>query len=144
MFALETEGSVAICWQRESPTPEEARQQIETIGGVADEHGDICLMVVIESVTGPPSAATRQEYKAAADGKGRVRAIAIVVLQKGVVGGLVRTGAKAILLLVTRKKPVKLFGDVGKAARWLASQSGTSGAGIAAMADRARSSVAGR
>ncbi|MEM9072037.1 MAG: hypothetical protein AAGE52_26260 [Myxococcota bacterium] len=91
---------------------------------IAEEEGGAALLIVIEGAKGPPSAEARATYQSAARGDGKVNAVALVVVQRGLAGRMIRAMAQAILKVVARNKPVRLFGEVEDAAQWVASRVG--------------------
>lgn len=128
-----------VGWHIGTPTPEEAREEVEAVRDTADEVGQASMLIVIEGAKTAPSAATRAVWsEASQDGAGRVRAIALVVLQKGVIGAAIRTIAKAIVALIAREKPVRLFGDVRSASRWVEKVAGESARDLEACANELR------
>lgn len=109
-----------VGWHIGTPTPEEAREEVRAVRDTADEVGQASMLIVIEGAKSAPSSETRAVWREASEeGPGRVRAIALVVLQKGLVGAAIRTVAKAIVAVIARQRPVRLFGDVRSATRWI-------------------------
>ncbi len=128
-----------VGWHIGTPTPAEAREEIQAVRDTADELGQASLLIVIEGAKSAPSGETRAVWREASeDGPGRVRAIALVVLQKGVIGAAIRTIAKAIVALIARERPVRLFGDVRSAARWVEKTAGESGRDLENCANEVR------
>ncbi len=142
MFTHAFEGSTIVIRQMGTPTQEEARAQIALVRGILDAKGSAALLLVVRGTRGVPSAETREIYRSVAGGRGRVSAVAVVVLQTGLVGQLVRAAAKATLALVAGNKPVAIFRDVGAAARWLASRGGGDIAGLVRAASAEGTHVA--
>ena len=139
MFEHQRVGTTIVGWHVGTPTPDEARTEIQAVRDAADDAGQASLLIVIEDAKSAPSAETRAIWKEASqEGPGRVRAIALVVLQKGVIGAAIRTIAKAIVALIARERPVKLFGDVRSAARWVEKTTGESSRDLESCANELR------
>lgn len=134
MFTHAFEGSTVVIRQQGTPTEEDAEAQIALVRGFLDAKGSAALLLVVEGARGVPSAATREIYRGVAGGQGRVSAVAVVVLQTGLAGQLIRGAAKAILALVAGSKPVAIFGDIDAAARWLAEHGGGDAGALAQAA----------
>ena len=139
MFQWQRQGKTVVGWHIGTPTPSEAREEIDAVRETADDVGQASLLIVIEGAKAAPSSETRAVWREASEeGPGRVNAIALVVLQKGVIGAAIRTIAKAIVALIARERPVRLFGDVRSAARWVEKTAGESSRDLEACANALR------
>lgn len=128
-----------VGWQIGTPAPEEAREAIEAVRRTAEEVGQASLLIVLEAAKSAPSAETRAVWRSASeDGPGRVRAIALVILQRGILGAAIRTVANAAASIIARDRPVRLFGDVQSAARWVEHTTGEPSRDLEACAREVR------